>query len=190
MDRFATFIIVRYLIGTIYLERRELGGFKAFFRHLHVVGFSDVIGVGNNSQMEVISGWNNTSQGFYLSGDGNGNFRALRGDKTGFFIEGETRALTSWLTDRNRFLIASVNSDSPRAFKSDLDSEVSRFPLKPNDVWGNIYYNNGAKSKFERYLGQGYLSQSSSDLLIAPSMDSVVIYNRAGNSRSINLHNQ
>ncbi|SDL60404.1 VCBS repeat-containing protein [Kriegella aquimaris] len=161
----------------------EIGDFDAD-------GYPDVIGVGNNSQMEVISGWNNTSKGFYLSGDGNGNFRAVQGGKSGFLIEGEARALAGWVTDRSRFLIASVNSDSLRVFKSDLDSEVSRFPLRPDDVWANIYYNNGVKSKFERYLGQGYLSQSLDDMLISPSMDSVVIYNRAGNSRSINLPNQ
>lgn len=150
-------------------------------------GHPDVVGVGNNSQTEIISGWQNAQKGFYLRGDGNGNFKAVQGDKTGILIEGDSRALTGWVTDRNRFLIASVNSDSLRVFKSALGTEVSRYPLRPDDVWANIYYKNGKKSKFERYLGQGYLSQSSDDLLIRPSMDSVVIYDWSGNSRSIDL---
>lgn len=151
-------------------------------------GFIDIVGVGNNSQTEVISGWYNAQKGFYLKGDGNGNFESIKSNKTGFFVEGDTRALSSWKTERSLFLITSVNTDSLRIFKSDFKDKMSLYNLQPNDVFGEIHYENGTKRKFERYWGHGFLSQSDNRLLISPNMTSIIIYNTSGKERTIDLN--
>ncbi len=151
-------------------------------------GFTDIVGVGNNSQTEVISGWYNAQKGFYLKGDGNGNFESIKSNKTGFFIEGDTRALGSWHTEKSLFLITSVNTDSLRVFKSDFKDKVSLYRLQPNDVSGEIHYQNGKKRKFERYWGHGYLSQSDNTLLLSPNMTSIIIYNTSGKKKTIDLN--
>lgn len=151
-------------------------------------GFMDIVGVGNNSQTEVISGWYNAQKGFYLKGDGNGNFESVESNETGFFVEGDTRALSSWQTKKSLFLITSINADSLRVFKSDFKDSLSLYSLRPKDVFWEIHYENGKKRKFERYWGHGYLSQSDNRLLISPNMTSISIYNTLGKKRTIDLN--
>jgi len=150
-------------------------------------GFTDILGVGNSTQTEVISGWYNAQKGIYLKGDGAGNFNSAKANKTGFYVEGDARALASWQTEKNSFIVATVNSDSLKVFSSEHRLESNLFELRPNIISVAIQYKNGKKSKLEPYWGQGYLSQSANIIRITPNMESLLTHDIHGKSKTFDF---
>ncbi|MEM9829230.1 MAG: VCBS repeat-containing protein [Bacteroidota bacterium] len=174
----------RFLVSPLPMEAQVAPLYGLKIRDCDADGYLDILGIGNDYQTEVISGWYDAHQGIYLRGDGTGRFKAVASGTSGFFVNGDARALGSLYTPTDVFTIATVNADSLRIFRS-ASSDLPSLSLQPNEVWIEIKYRDGSNSRLERNIGQGYLSQSSFRLLIHDTMRSVTITNWAGHSRTV-----
>ncbi|MEM9672598.1 MAG: VCBS repeat-containing protein [Bacteroidota bacterium] len=179
----------KFTVNPLPLEAQVAPLFGLELRDYDADGNLDILGIGNNYQTEVISGWYDAYQGIYLKGNGKGGFKAVPSGKSGFFVNGDARALGSLRTPTDIFTIATVNTDSLRIFRSAVP-KASYLPLQSSDVWVEMQCQDGSLSKFERHIGQGYLSQSIPLLTIPENARAITITNWAGQSRDIPLENQ
>ena len=175
-----------FAISPLPLEAQVAPLFGLELRDFDADGNLDILGIGNDYQTEVISGWYDAHQGIYLKGNGKGKFRAVPPGKSGFFVGGDARALGSLRTSRGVLTIATVNTDSLRIFHS-AAHDASYLPLQSHDVWVEMQHQDGSMSKFERHIGQGYLSQSAPLLTIPENVRSATITDWRGQSRSVTL---
>jgi len=128
-------------------------------------GNLDILSIGNSYAAETLNGFYDAGIGNYLQGDGAGNFRSAGVNESGFFVDGDAKALaTLTLTDGDQLFIATQNRDSLKVFR-----KSARMPIKiedkvkvgPNINSAIIELTNGKKRKHEFYYGSGYLSSSS-----------------------------
>ena len=82
-------------------------------------GFTDVVGVGNQYGTEVVTGRYDASHGMVLLSDGKGHFREMPNVTSGFWAEGNARAIT-WLNRASKkpLLVVSRNSDALQFFST------------------------------------------------------------------------
>lgn len=128
-------------------------------------GNLDVVSVGNSYASETLNGFYDAGIGNYLQGDGAGNFQSATVNKSGFFVDGDAKAL-AMLTSGNgdQLFIATQNRDSVRIFRkwdSTIDANGTNDNVSPYSNFATIELTNGKKRKHEFYHGSGYLSSSS-----------------------------
>lgn len=128
-------------------------------------GNLDILSVGNSYACEVLSGYYDAGIGNYLQGDGNGKFKAVPVTQSGFFVDGDAKAIARLISkDGKELFIVTQNRDSLKIFMkptSEKTQNSSVVRLKPGDEYAIIELANGKKRKEERYIGNGYLSSSS-----------------------------
>jgi hypothetical protein len=128
-------------------------------------GNLDILSVGNSYASEVLSGYYDAGIGNYLQGDGKGNFKAIPVTQSGFFVDGDAKAIAKLISKEGRELfLVTQNRDSLKVYmkpgKITRGAEsVVRF--KPDDKYVIVELANGKKRKEELYIGNGYLSSSS-----------------------------
>jgi enediyne biosynthesis protein E4 len=144
----------------------------------------DVMCVGNSYATEVQTGRYDAQGSFLLFGDGKGNFTVNRKEIN---IIGDNKALAELLNEKGSsiFLISS-NADSLHAYRLNQNAQKI-VSISPDETYVILSFRNGIKRRQEFYFGSGYLSQSTRYLTISPNIQSVVIYNSAGNKRELNF---
>lgn len=128
-------------------------------------GNLDVLAVGNSYASETLTGYYDAGIGNFLKGDGKGNFEAVPVTKSGFFVDGDAKAIAN-LTDKNgrQVLLVTQNRDSLKVFIKARAGDVQSTMVEraePNHDYAMIELADGRKRKQEFYLGSGYLSSSS-----------------------------
>ncbi|HXL56595.1 MAG TPA: FG-GAP-like repeat-containing protein, partial [Chitinophagaceae bacterium] len=147
-------------------------------------GNLDVLCVGNSYATEVQTGRYDAQGSFLLIGDGKGNFTVNRRELN---VVGDNKAVAELLNANGSslFLISS-NSDSLHTYR--LNQPAQKIvSIYPDDSYAIITFRNGVKCRREFYYGSTYLSQSTHRLTITPNIQSVIIYNAAGNKRALNF---
>lgn len=145
-------------------------------------GNLDVLAVGNSYACETLTGYYDAGIGNYLRGDGNGNFEAVPVTKSGFFVDGDAKAIAQLiLNDGNSLLLVTQNRDSMKVFKkSDEANQAveSMIRIKPTEEYAIIELADGRKRREEFYMGSGYLSSSSRTIVKGRKFASVHLFNR------------
>lgn len=151
-------------------------------------GHQDLLMVGNSYATEMATGRYDASIGSYLTGDGKGNFKPVPSRKSGFFVEGDTKAMAK-LTGGNgeTLILVSQQTDSLKVFMPTVPSQKFVVKLQPLDQRVEIVLKNGEKRVREFYYGSAYLSQSSRTLTVGEEVASVVLYDYSGKSRTYKL---
>lgn len=80
-------------------------------------GFKDILLGGNLYRSKPEAGRYDASYGVVLQGDGNGNFKAIQPNASGFKMNGEVRDILTVRTDSGDVILATRNNDSILAFK-------------------------------------------------------------------------
>jgi hypothetical protein len=140
-------------------------------------GNLDILAIGNSYASETLSGFYDASIGSYLQGDGAGNFTVVPVPQSGFFVDGDGKALASLtMNDGEQLFLATQNRDSLKIFTKSEKLNVS----KPDITWvdssvnsATIGLSNGKKRKQEFYCGSGYLSSSSRAIIKNKSIASI-----------------
>ena len=149
-------------------------------------GNLDVVMVGNSYSPEVSSGRDDASVGLYLRGDGKGNLEPVRVAKSGFMADKDGKGLAELsLQDGRELVIIGNNSGAMRAYAT-RDSTNFYRPGK-DDAYAMITLQNGKVYKHEFYFGSTYLSQSSRNLKITPTVTAVSIFDRDGKKTTLSL---
>ncbi|OFY60554.1 MAG: hypothetical protein A2V46_09090 [Bacteroidetes bacterium RBG_19FT_COMBO_42_7] len=153
-------------------------------------GNCDLLLTGNSFSSNIYTGQYDASIGLYLQGDGKGGFSPFPGRESGFFVDGDAKALSGLtLKDGSSLILAALNSDSLKVIKPLRLSQKS-IRLKNDDVSAEITYKNGDKEYLEFYYGIGYLSQSSRVCPVPEGVVSVIFTTYTGKSRKILINNQ
>lgn len=80
-------------------------------------GNLDIIIAGNLYVSEVETPRNDASFGYYLEGNGKGNFKAIDTQKSGLFIKGDTKDLSKIKIGNDDYIIAAKNNDEIQFIK-------------------------------------------------------------------------
>ena len=152
-------------------------------------GNLDVLMVGNDYGMDPYSGRHDAFTGLCLKGDGKGNFNALGVNESGFFVNGDAKALAKVHTANNEdILIATQNQDSLMVFSKGekvKENILKWISLRPDDFSAVITYKNGLQKRMEFYYGSTYLSQSSRKLAVEKNVSKITIINFKGTKREV-----
>lgn len=150
-------------------------------------GNLDILSVGNSYACEVLSGYYDAGIGNYLRGGGNGNFKAVPVTQSGFFVDGDAKAMAKLISkEGTELLLVTQNRDSLKVFtkagniKNGAESVVR---LKPDDEYAIIELTNGKKRKEEFYRGNGYLSSSSRAIIKNGNISTVTTSDRKREKR-------
>ena len=146
-------------------------------------GKLDLLVVGNDYGMEPGSGRHDAFMGLFLKGDGKGGFSPISLSQTGFFVNGDGKALAGIITaGGDQLLLATQNQDSLKVFAHrNKGLGKKRFiPLHPDDFYADIVFKDKSRRRIEWYYGSGFLSQSSRTLQITDNVSAVTITDFTG----------
>ncbi|WP_317168182.1 VCBS repeat-containing protein [Pontibacter pamirensis] len=153
-------------------------------------GNLDLLLVGNDYGTEVFTGRYDAFAGLYLKGNGEGGFYPTTLSHSGFFVNGDAKAIAQLINVKGQKLtLVTQNNDSLRIFAAkDRTANASKvIALQPLDCMATITYKNGKKQVQEFYYGQTYLSQSSRKLLLTSDVASVQVKDFNGRTRKVEL---
>jgi hypothetical protein len=142
-------------------------------------GNLDILSVGNSYASETLNGFYDAGIGNYLQGDGAGNFKSATVKESGFFVDGDAKALARLtMSNGDQLFIATQNRDNLKLFrKFDGASvgKVSELAISPLSNSAVVELTNGKKRKLEFYHGSGYLSSSSRQPETGKSINKVTL---------------
>jgi hypothetical protein len=149
-------------------------------------GNTDLIVAGNAHSSEVVYGWMDASLGVLLQGDGKGNFTAVPPQKSGLFLSGDVKGLSSLFDAKgNEIIIAAANSDSLKVVSPAKKSNIKIFYAASLDAYATITFKDGHTARQEFYYGGGYLSQSARAIKIGALVQSIQVVDSKGSKRNI-----
>lgn len=141
-------------------------------------GNLDVLSVGNSYASETLTGFYDAGIGNYLQGDGSGNFKAVPVTQSGFFVDGDAKALSQLaLPNGDEIFLATQNRDSIKVYRrsGNLPGGLTNVIPGALDNSATLSLKNGKKRKQEFYYGNSYLSSSSRIVVKKGSVLSITI---------------
>ncbi len=140
-------------------------------------GNLDILIVGNDYGVEVSAGRMDALDGLVGFGHGDGSFTFKQAAETGFYVQGDAKALVSlYHRQKNRLIyIVSQNQDSLRIFESPVQGIYQA--ISPTVSQATITHQNGKTRLQEFYFGNSFLSQSSRGVLMTDSIVSINLSN-------------
>jgi hypothetical protein len=177
-----------FRIHTLPIEAQTAPVFGALTGDYDNDGNSDILLAGNSYSSSIADGQYDASIGLFLSGNGKGDFTPVPGRESGFFADGDTKAMAGLtLNNGHSLVLVSRNSDNLKVLESKV-VPLRVIRLKGDEVRAELNYATGEKECREFYYGSGYLSQSSRVCNIPAGVTSVYIFSYTGESRTIPIH--
>jgi hypothetical protein len=149
-------------------------------------GNMDVMMIGNDYGNEVFAGRYDAFTGLVLAGDGSGNFQPVSIAGSGFFVNGDGKALAKISSGKEELYVATQNRDSVKVFAT-VGAPEFFFQPEALDGWAELELPDGKKQKIEFYYGSGYLSQSSRNIRIPAGTKRLTVHDFQGRRREITL---
>ena len=147
-------------------------------------GYLDVLAVGNFYSGEVFSGQYDASIGWFLAGDGKGNFTSIEPRESGFLVEGDAKALVNLRHEGQEIILAGIN-DGPVAVLEFEGPSQEIYNPKDNEVVAIVKYVDGSDQRFEFLRSSGYLSQPGRAFPIPKNATSIIVIDNQGNEHNI-----
>lgn len=147
-------------------------------------GNLDILCVGNSYSTEVQASRYDAQGSFLLMGNGKGGFTANRKE---IKVIGDNKAVAEIQSaDGSSLFLISSNSDSLHVFRLNQPHQKV-VAINPDDAYAISTFRNGFKRREEFHYGNAYLSQSGRQLLVAPNVQSIVIFKSSGEKRILNF---
>ena len=147
-------------------------------------GNLDLLAVGNSYDTEISLGRYDASFGSLLKGDGNGGFKTIPFETSGFFLKGDAKGLAALVNGKGQtIMLVTKNAGPMEVFRNHKEQKILR--LDPMDAWAEIKFEDGRKRKQDLQYGNTYLSQSDRVLIIPDKAAQVDIFSFSGEKRSI-----
>jgi enediyne biosynthesis protein E4 len=151
-------------------------------------GNLDALLVGNSYARETQSGWDDAFIGAVLLGDGKGEFRVMNGASSGFFVDGDAKAIAQLVVDETRSLVlVTQNNDSLLRFTALRSGSTRNVKLEPLDTYAVLTLISGKSRRQNLHYGSTYLSQSSRALRVGDDVVRGVVYDSRGRSRALRV---
>lgn len=124
-------------------------------------GNLDLLMSGNFHHAEIETPRADASVGLLALGDGNGNFKPVSTNESGFFANEDAKGLSFIKTGpRNLNAVVINNNSKAQYFDVNLEHVKQLYYVKSDVDYSLSYLKNGKIRKEEYYNGSGYLSQS------------------------------
>ena len=150
-------------------------------------GLTDILMVGNDYGNEVNNGQYDAFKGLALLGNGKGDFEVADYQQTGFFVNGDAKALVTLKgVDKAGYIIASQNRGPLKVFRLKGESQFLT-AINPQDFIVRMSKKDGSTETLELHYGSGFLSQSSRQLMLPKDVQKIEITDFAGNSRTVEM---
>ena len=151
-------------------------------------GNLDVLLVGNSHAVDTQTGWVDASIGAVLLGDGNGQFRYVSGAASGFYVDGDAKAVAELvLDDAHSLVLVTQNDDSLKVFAPSHRGRTRSVRVGALDAYAVFTLADGTTRRQELCYGSGYLSQSSRFLQVPEEIARVTVYDSRGHGRDLVL---
>ncbi|WP_411032119.1 VCBS repeat-containing protein [Spongiimicrobium sp. 3-5] len=144
----------------------------------------DLLAVGNFYSGEVFSGQYDAAIGWLLAGNGNGGFKSVGVEQSGFFVPGDAKGLARLYAEGKEVAMATINN-GPLAVYTFPRPQQKIYTAKSQDVYAIIQYANGQQQKVEFNYGGSYLSQPSRSMPIPNNAKTVTIIDVEGEQTQI-----
>ena len=149
-------------------------------------GNLDVLLVGNSHAVDTRTGWDDASVGAVLLGDGTGQFRYMSGAASGFYVDGDPKAVAELvLDDTHSLVLVTQNDDSLKVFAPSRRGRTRTVRVGALDAYAVLTLADGTTQREELYYGSGYLSQSSRFLRVPNQVTRVTLYDSRGRNRDL-----
>ena len=147
-------------------------------------GNLDILAVGNFFSGEVFAGRYDASIGWFMEGDGKGNFKNVNVTDSGFYVQEDAKGLANLFLGEKELIITGINN---KELKTHLISREKKqiYKAKSNDISAVLKFKNGTTQKREFHYGSGYLSSPSRTLVISDDVQSILIKNNLGHETEI-----
>jgi enediyne biosynthesis protein E4 len=149
-------------------------------------GNLDILMAGNSYATEASTGRYDAMSGLLLTGDGIGNFMAVKSNVTGFTADADVKSLVQLFSPQGKATVLAGNNSGPMGAWQ-LRKNQKIIPVKNADIYAIIKKKNGQQYRQEFYYGSNYLSQTSRMLQVGKDVISIIIYDSLGNQREIIL---
>jgi hypothetical protein len=151
-------------------------------------GNLDVLLAGNSYAEGAQAGRADASIGGVVLGDGAGHFRYESGAASGFFVDGDAKAIAELvLDDAHSLVLVTQNDDSLKVFAPLSRSPMRNLRLDALDSYAVLTLADGTTRRQDLYYGSTYLSQSSRFLKVPDEVTRVTVYDSRGRSRDLVL---
>lgn len=147
-------------------------------------GFIDLALNGNEYAMAPYLGRYDAFNGLILKGNGKGNFTPLSIVESGFYVEGNGKALIEILV-QDRITLAAGQNAGMLKFFANKKSNTKPVKLTEDDRFSLIHLKNGTVRKEEAVYGSGFLAQSGRYLMLNNSVDFAEIIDKKGQKKTV-----
>ena len=142
--------------------------------------------VGNNYAFELFTGKQDAFIGLLLAGDGRGNFKAMRVDSSGFYVDGDAKGLASLVReDGSSLILVTQNNDRLVVFEHNLNAGLKVIKPKPLEYRARMEFQDGTGMIKDLFYGSSYLSSSSRSFVLPGNVSRVTLYSYTGESREV-----
>lgn len=148
-------------------------------------GNIDVLLVGNDYSIELMSGRIDASNGLLLTGNGDGSFNALKSYQSGFLVKGDAKGMVRMFGNNGDELILTTQNKDSLVIHSLRDQSPNKTIDPKNALWAEIKLKNGKIRKQELYYGSSYLSQSSRKIVVMDYYESITLHFPDGKQESL-----
>ena len=139
-------------------------------------GYLDLLMVGNNYATEVGAGRYDASVGVMLKNKGDGTFKVINNNDSGFLVIGDSKSIVKVHTAKKSLVLVGKNNSTVTSNQIILKGETFVQPYL-NEAYAEITFNNGPKRRHEFTWGGGHLSQSSNKIKVINAIESITIFN-------------
>jgi len=150
-------------------------------------GHVDVALTGNSYSTEVATGRYDALKGLILKGKGDGRFKALSLQESGFINDFDASGLATLRNGKGNLEILVANNNGPmKIYRANSPVENSTTVNIDKEVlFADIYYENGKTLRKEFYHGSGYLSNSSRSIQTHHKIKEIRVTNAAGKTKTV-----
>ena len=150
--------------------------FGIIAREFNNDGNIDVLLVGNDYSMELMSGRIDAFNGLLLTGNGSGDFESSKPYQSGFFVSGDAKGIASLYTQQEDELILATQNGDSLVTHVVSRTETSRVVDPKDALYAEIKLKNGKTRRHELYYGSSYLSQSTRKFLFTEQYESITLF--------------
>ncbi|CAM3186726.1 VCBS repeat-containing protein [Rhodothermus bifroesti] len=143
-------------------------------------GSLDLLAVGNDYATDVLTGRYDAFIGLWLRGDGKGNLHPVSHRESGFFVDGDAKALVRLQVKNEPAYLVAQNQGPLHLLGYRSAPPVSCWPWPSEAVYAQLHLPAGRVERRERYWGSGYLSQSSATLCVSKKVQQVTFHAAQG----------
>lgn len=203
----AAYLVKSHNFASSYLENLGNGSFKLsnlpipaqigpiegiIVEDIDLDGFEDVILTGNSYSTEAATGRYDALMGLIMKGNGNGTFKALNLEQSGFINDYDGSGLATIRNAKGNTQILIANSNGPlKVFTSHLSEKNIKIIRAENaGTYADIFLKNGKYFKKEFYYGSGYLSQSSRSIAVHNQIKEIRITDATGKTKTVYTANE